>query len=229
MEIRINKTEKNKEYIKICKSFRNLIVIGFIIKSIFFMIGNECFTTNKKFPLDIGNEAFINLGNEAFVVFCILAVVFALVKSIILVKDDFFRSIRTDDTDFIEISRKQANFYFAISITACILGFLLIVISVIWISAKDDSVISFLLVLSGIVSEIIALGFLIVYNKTIQQLIIFHKLTIKKEHYLLLLRATDKLQNNKDQAVNRIIDNILKDYEKDYKEEEKIFKKQTDQ
>ena len=221
MEIRINKTEKNKEYIKICKSFRNLIVIGFIIKSIFFMIGNECFTTNKKFFLDI--------GNEAFVVFCILAVVFALVKSIILVKDDFFRSIRTDDTDFIEISRKQANFYFAISITACILGFLLIVISVIWISAKDDSVISFLLVLSGIVSEIIALGFLIVYNKTIQQLIIFHKLTIKKEHYLLLLRATDKLQNNKDQAVNRIIDNILKDYEKDYKEEEKIFKKQPDQ
>ncbi len=208
---RINSLDKNKEYIKILKNCVIFICFGFVLKIIFYLIGCECINTDKKFFIDTGNEAFINLGNEIFTVICILSIIFAFVKIIVLAKDGFFSSIMIDGADTIEVNRKQSNCFFVISIAACIVGFILILISVILISIEGGEVINFLLVLAGIISEITAVGFLVVYNKSIDQINVLHKLMIRKEQYHFLINEVDKLQDNKEELIMKLVENMLKD------------------
>ncbi len=88
-------------------------------------------------------------------------------------------------------------------------------ISVILISIKGGGVINFLLVLAGIISEITAAGFLVVYNRSIEQMNLPYKLAIKRKQYSLLKTAVEKLEENKEEVLLKIIENILKDYEEE--------------
>lgn len=212
---RTDRWDKNEEYIKALKCCVRFICLGLALKLVFCMIGSECFNTNKKFFINIGNEVFNDLGNEIFTVTCILSVVFTVAKIAILAKDAFFKMIRIESTDAAERNRKQANCSFVVSIVACVIGFIIIVISVILISIKGGGVINFLLVLAGIISEITAVGFLMVYNRCIEQMNLPYRLDIRKEQYSLLKTVVGKLEENKEEVLIKIVENILKDYEKE--------------
>lgn len=219
MDIRVIRSKdplnKDKEFIKtfvICSVF---ILIGFILKFLVYIIGMKYIDISEKFYFDTDNEAFFNLGNEIFTVISILTVIFVFGKIICFVKNELLKIIRTDDVDSVKMSNKQSNILFAISVIACVIGFVLIVFSVILISIEGGSIINFLLVLAGIISEIIAAGFLIVYNKKMEQINLLHKLTIKKELYPFLLKETEKLQYNKERMMMKLIESMLKDFDEE--------------
>ena len=207
--------DKDKEYIKTLTCCVHYICLGLAIKIFFSMIGSDCFNIDKNFYVDSGNEVFIDLGNEIFTVICILSVVFTSAKIAFHAKDEFCKIISTNSIDIVDRIWKQSNCFFVVSITACVIGFILIVISVILISIKGGGVINFLLVLAGIISEITAAGFLVVYNRSIEQMNLPYKLAIKRKQYSLLKTAVEKLEENKEEVLLKIIENILKDYEEE--------------
>lgn len=144
-----------------------------------------------------------------------MSVVFTSAKIAFHAKDEFFKIINTNSIDVVDRIWKQSNCFFVVSITACVIGFILIVISVILISIKGGGVINFLVVLAGIISEITAAGFLVVYNRSIEQMNLPYKLAIKRKQYSLLKTAVEELEENKEEVLLKIIENILKDYEEE--------------
>lgn len=212
-ERRSDSSEKSGGYGGVFIKYVFFIFLGFFFKSIFYMIGKECFETDKKLFIQFGNEAFVDIGNELFTVICILSALFAFGKIILIFKNEFLTSIGINGKNSDQMNRKQANCLFIISVMAFVIGFVLIVISVVLISVRGGDVLNFLLVLGGIISEITAIGFLVVYHKTIAHIIYLHKLSTKKELFTQLINVTKELQDNREEMMIKIIEGIMKDFD----------------
>jgi prolyl-tRNA synthetase len=86
---------------------------------------------------------------------------------------------------------------------------------------RTDSVLSGSIVgVSGVISEIVATLFLVVYNKTIEQINFFYKSLNEKERFLTIIEMAKDLENNREETIVKIIENTLVSYN----DEEKLKK-----
>lgn len=194
MEINTNDNTKKKadRDISLSGRFRKYtrwIIAGLILKIIFYGIGKECFHINIFKFVDYGNEGFIDIGNQVFSVIFYLVVFFIVIEVIGIVKNEVFRLINDSVNDsrfsgkaeydrmkpdqitkFAAINEKRATSLLIISIIAFITGFILIAVGIVLVCFKDGTVINYIIVLAGIISEIAAVGFLNIYHKEFEEI-----------------------------------------------------------
>lgn len=100
--------------------------------------------------------------------------------------------------EYYVMSKDMAKKSFALSVTMCILGFGIILFSIIDMFLTDITLIESLIpVIGGSVVEVIAGTSLIVYKKSLEQLNQYYEALHNNERYLSLVNLVDKLSDDK--------------------------------
>ncbi len=226
---RIGSLNRDKGYLKKFMKYFGIIILGLFLKTFFIYCHSEY------------------IGDQVFIAICCLVAPFAINELIHVIKNEFIyvtkdhiaeNSYREDIkdvnsamdimrinlnqiSDYYVINKKQASTAFIAAISACVIGFVLICIGVLLIFIRTDSVLSGSIVgVSGVISEIVATLFLVVYNKTIEQINFFYKSLNEKERFLTIIEMAKDLENNREETIVKIIENTLVSYN----DEEKLKK-----
>lgn len=170
-----------------------LLVVGIIINIPSFMLYKEMRTSNtskeiEKYYSDI--RAYVIKDNDNY----------SNTKSdgnssdILELMSINMREIK----EYYVLSKTMAKDSFVLAVVMCILGFVIILMSIIAAFLKDITFIESLIpIIGGSIVEVIAGTTLVVYKKSLEQLNQYYEALHNNERYLSLVNLVDKLNNDK--------------------------------
>lgn len=143
-------------------------------------------------------------------------------------KDIITLMIKNSDeiADYFKISKRQARSSFAFSIIACIIGIVMIGLSLYAVFSIKDTEFAIIGVIGGSVTEVIAGTVLVIHNKSALQLNYYYDALHQNEKFLSAINLADKLgKDKKEQIYIEIIRTQIK-FDEKIKEEKKSKKKE---
>ena len=118
--------------------------------------------------------------------------------------------------DYYVISKHQAKNAFSLSVSLCIIGFVLMIVSILFAVVLNYSLLITLIpAIGGAIAEVIAGTALIVYKASLSQLNSYYNSLHNNERFLSLVNLVSKVSNSKrDEAYLNIINIELENYRK---------------
>ncbi len=111
--------------------------------------------------------------------------------------DILMRMIKNNDesTDYFKISKRQAQSSFWFSIISCIIGIIMICLSLYAVLKIEDTQFAIIGIVGGIITELIAGTVLVIHNKSALQLNYYYDALHENEKLLSAINLADKLEN----------------------------------
>lgn len=137
-------------------------------------------------------------------------------------KDILMQMLKNNDetTDYFKISKRQAQSSFWFSIIACIIGIIMICLSLYAVFEIKDTEFAIIGIVGGTITELIAGTVLVIHNKSALQLNYYYDALHENEKILSAINLADKLENTeKTQMYIEIIKSQIRESEEKAKEE----------
>lgn len=112
-------------------------------------------------------------------------------------KNILMQMLKNNDetTDYFKISKKQAQSSFWFSIIACIIGIIMICLSLYAIFKIEDTQFAIIGIVGGTITELIAGTVLVIHNKSALQLNYYYDALHENEKFLSAINLADKLED----------------------------------
>lgn len=137
-------------------------------------------------------------------------------------KDILMQMLKNNDetTDYFKISKRQAQSSFWFSIIACIIGIIMICLSLYAVFEIKDTEFAIIGIAGGTITELIAGTVLVIHNKSALQLNYYYDALHENEKILSAINLADKLENTeKTQMYIEIIKSQIRESKEKAKEE----------
>ncbi len=112
-------------------------------------------------------------------------------------KDILMQMLKNNDetTDYFKISKRQAQSSFWFSIISCIIGIIMICLSLYAIFKIEDMQFAIIGIVGGTITELIAGTVLVIHNKSALQLNYYYDALHENEKFLSAINLADKLED----------------------------------
>lgn len=114
-------------------------------------------------------------------------------------------------TEYYEINKSQAKSSFVISISAMVLGFLIIAVGILvfYFKTNPNAQIIAIILISGVVTEFISGAYFWLYNKNIQQLNYFFDKLVKLQDTMLAVTMINRVDEKSQPEILKQVISIL--------------------
>lgn len=132
-------------------------------------------------------------------------------------KDILMQMLKNNDetTDYFKISKRQAKSSFWFSIISCIIGIIMICLSLYAIFKIEDMQFAIIGIVGGTITELIAGTVLVIHNKSALQLNYYYDALHENKKFLSAINLADKLkEDNRERMYIKIIEAQIRENKK---------------